>query len=287
MTVCMAWVAERKDGRRYLYFATDSRTRGGMVFDCCPKIFTLPRSDCAICFAGNAGATYPLMIQLANAISAHQPARERSLDIHTLKAHLLRVFSDLLGSIKDVSAPIEASDVQFMFGGYSWLHKRFALWTIYYIAREKRFHARPSESFHPLLSQIAFAGDRAKEARAAVATKLNNCAKGERPEHFEYLPFAVLRDLLRAADTKSTIGGPPQLVRIAEHMNTRVMAVKWPAGTNKSITLLGRPLFEYENVDNWILDPDTFQVSRPRTFGHRSDDDTCRKDKSAVSTGDG
>lgn len=174
-----------------------------------------------------------------------------------------------------------------MFGGYSWLHKRFALWTIYYVPREKRFHARPSESFHPLLSQVAFAGDRAKEARAAVATKLNKCEDHARPEHFEYLPFVVhetcsepLIQGARSVDRRSSF-------RIAEHMNTRVMAVRWPGAKSKSITLLGRPLFEYENVDNWILDPDTFEVSRPRSFGHRSDNDTCRKERRAVSTGDG
>lgn len=271
MTIGIAWVSKRNDGRRYLNFATDSRTRGGMVLDCSPKIFTLPRSDCAICFAGASAATYPLMIQLANAISAHQPARERSLDIHTLKPHVLRVFSDMVGSIEDAAAPIGKSDVQFMFGGYSWLQKDFALWTIYYRPQFKDFHARPCESFHPLLNRIAFVGDRAKEARSSLLKRLNDCADDVESSHIEYLPFTVLRDMLRKADLSSSIGGPPQLIRIAEHMNTRVIAVRWPGGQSEAVTLMGRRLFEYENIDSWVLDPDTLSISRSRSFGYRSD----------------
>ena len=52
-------------------------------------------------------------------------------------------------------------------------------------------------------------------------------------------------------------------------MNTRVMAIRWPGGGNPIVTLMGRKLFGYENVDNWILDPDTFEIFRPRSFGRR------------------
>lgn len=273
MTIAMAWVAQRSDGRRYLYFASDSRTRGGNVIDCCPKVLTLPRSDCAICFAGNTAATYPLMMQLANAIDAHQPARDRSLDIHTLRPHLLRVFSDIMGGITDSSDPITASDVQFLFGGYSWLSKSLELWTIYYSGKEKKFAARHAVSFHPLLRQIAFVGDRAKDARAEVVSRLNKIDAKNIPKRFDLLPLTVLRDMLRQSSSSDSIGGPPQLVRIAEHMNTRVFAIKWPNAESKAVTLMGRRIFDYENTDNWVLDPDTLNVTRPRSFGHREDDE--------------
>jgi hypothetical protein len=80
MTIGLAWVSEYHDGREHLYIASDSRLSGGQYLDACPKILTLPRSDCAICFAGDTAAAYPFMLQLANAIAAHRPARERSLD---------------------------------------------------------------------------------------------------------------------------------------------------------------------------------------------------------------
>jgi len=59
MTIGMAWIGTRTDGRQHLYIASDSRvTGGGQRFDACPKILTLQPSDCALCFAGYTGATY-------------------------------------------------------------------------------------------------------------------------------------------------------------------------------------------------------------------------------------
>lgn len=104
MTVVAAWVGRRKDGREHLYIASDSRVSGGQRLDVCPKIMMLPRSDCALCFAGDTATTYPLMLQLGYAIAAHEPARERNLDIARVKAHLLRVFTDVVNRIADAVA---------------------------------------------------------------------------------------------------------------------------------------------------------------------------------------
>lgn len=268
MTLAMAWVGTRKDGLTHLYIASDSRTRGGMVFDYCPKILTLPRSDCAICFAGDTAATYPLMLQLANAISLHLPAKERSLDIRTLKPHLLRVFTDIINSVKDSVTPIKPSDVQFLFFGYSWISKTFEIWTIYYSDKDRKFSARPANNLHPMMPKVAFIGDVAKKARAKLIERLNSY-KDKIPQHFEFEPFKVLRDMLRDAKQESSIGGAPQLVRIAEHMNTKVIGVKWGNANNKFTTVMGRQIFEYENTDNLTIDPDTFKYTRPRSFGYR------------------
>lgn len=270
MTLAMAWVGKRKDGQHHLYIASDSRTRGGMTFDFCPKILTLPRSDCAICFAGNTAATYPLMLQLGNAISVHLPAKERSLDIRTLKPHLLRVFTDIINSIKDSPVPIEPSDVQFIFCGYSWLSKTFEIWTIYYSEKEKKFAARPAKNVHKMMEKIAFIGDVAKSARKELIKRLNSY-NGREPLHFEFEPLKVLRDMLRQASDTSTIGGAPQLVRIAEHMNTKVIGVRWGTGSEKFTTIMGRRVFKYENTDNLTVDPDTFKYIRPRSFGAREE----------------
>src|ERR1039458_7027574 len=56
MTVALAWVAQRNDGVQHLYLASDSRLTGART-DAAPKILTLPRSDCALCFAGDTHAT--------------------------------------------------------------------------------------------------------------------------------------------------------------------------------------------------------------------------------------
>jgi len=103
---------------------------------------TLPRSDCALCFAGDTADTYPLMVQMAYAIAAHEPSRERSMDIARVKAHLLRLFTDLVRSLKTPAVPFKSDDAQFLFAGYSWLKKDFRIWTIQYLEREKRFISR-------------------------------------------------------------------------------------------------------------------------------------------------
>ncbi len=268
MTIAMAWVGKRKDGMNHLYMASDSRTRGGMVLDFCPKILTLPRSDCAICFAGDTAATYPLMLQLANAISAHLPAKERSLDIRTLKPHLLRVFTDIIANVKDAAEPITPSDVQFLFCGYSWISKSFEIWTIYFSEKDKTFAARPAKNMHKLMGQVAFIGDVAKEARSKFIQRLNGY-NGGAISHLEFEPFKVLRDMLHEAEPHSTIGGAPQLVRIAEHMNTKILGVKWKNGGELYTTVMGRRIFSYENIDNVTIDPDTFEHLRPRSYGYR------------------
>lgn len=255
-------------GRTHVYIASDSRTRGAMVMDFCPKILPLPRSDCAICFAGDTAATYPLMLQLSNAIASHLPAVERSLDIRTLKPHLLRVFTDIVRSIKDAAEPIKPCDVQFIFCGYSWLAKSFEIWTIYYLKKEKKFAARPAKNFHPMLNQVAFIGNIAKEARTKLIKKLNSY-NGARPSNFEFEPFKVLRDMLRESDINAQIGGAPQLIKIGEYMNTKSFAVKWRDSNGPYTTLMGRKVFDYENIDNVTLDPDTFKIYRPRSYGHR------------------
>ncbi len=58
MTLSLAWI--RSVGTvEELVFASDSRLRGGQVWDCCPKIMTLPRTDCLISFAGDTSYAYP------------------------------------------------------------------------------------------------------------------------------------------------------------------------------------------------------------------------------------
>lgn len=263
MTIGIAWVGQyQRDDREHLYLAADSRTRGAYVFDACPKILTLPRSDCAICFAGVTSETYPLMVQLAYAIAAHEPARDRSMDISRVKDHLLRVFTDLIRTMKDAAAPFERDDAQFIFAGYSWMRQEFRIWTIYYSEKDKEFLAREAKSFHPRLPKVTFIGDWATPFRSRIAKYL---AQSKETKRLYLEPLMHLSELLAAAKPTDSIGGPPQLIRITQHMNTRPLCVQWEGQD----TLLGRPLFEYENTDYWIVDPFTGRFYMPRKFGHR------------------
>ena len=229
-----------------------------------PKILTLPRSDAALCFAGDTSASYPLALQIANAIAAHQPARERNLDVAELKAHLLRVMTDIMASVRDAAEGFSAKDAQVILAGYSWRAKGFRMWSIYYEDHSKQFRAAEPRNFHPRLHKALFIGDQAKRVRARVVRSLNAPAT---TRAVDLEPLAVLAETLREAGPADTIGGAPQLVRIGPHMNTRALCVRW--GADKHPTLYGRRLFDYENCDLWIIDPDTGVVSAPRDFGRR------------------
>jgi hypothetical protein len=261
MTLALAWVATRSDGREDLYFASDSRTRGALVLDSSPKILMLPRSDCAICFAGDTFATYPLMLHLSVAIAAHPPARDRNLDIGELKSHLLRVFGDILQRVEDAVNPLKPDEVQFLFGGYSWRSKCFRVWTIYYHATSKKFQARESITFHERLTKIAFIGDWAVPFRSKLVKALNEARQGRK---VEFEPLLLLSGILRNAKIEDTIGGAPQVVRIGAHMNIRPLCVFW--GPDKTPHLFGRPLFDYEHCDFWSMDPDSGAIHPPRHF---------------------
>lgn len=232
MTLAIAWVGKRSDGREDLYFASDSRTRGGMVFDATPKILTPSRGDCAICFAGDTAATFPLMLHVSEAISGHGPAKDRNLDLKELKGHLLKVCTDIVASSVTPTEPIKPSDVQFIFGGYSWREKDFCIWTFYYEVTSGRFRARPSSGFHKRLKKAAFIGDWASRYCGDLVRELNQHAIGP-PINRE--PLQILARTIKGAEVHDTIGGAPQVVRVGPHMNTRPFCVKWGEGQ--------RPLF--------------------------------------------
>lgn len=101
MTLAIAWVRSVGDTKELL-MAADSRLRMGRAWDCGPRILTLPRSDSAICFAGDTHDAYPLMIQMANAIASYPPSRSRSMDLCDMKGHTVRVFNHMREQIHDL-----------------------------------------------------------------------------------------------------------------------------------------------------------------------------------------
>jgi len=206
------------------------------------------------------------MLHLANAIEAHQPARDRSVDIGVVKNHLLRVFNDLLvESMRWVCEPAR-SDLQFIFAGMSWRSKCFRIWTVEYNPSKKAFDARETSAGHAPIEKAAFVGDWSGRARAKLQEARNHMSIST--VGAEFAPFSIVRDLLLGAGPNDSIGGVPQLIRIAEHMNTRVFVIRW-TGTSADTFLMGRKLFTYENTDNWILDAQSLAIEKPRSYGHR------------------
>lgn len=100
MTIAVAWVRTIRDCEE-LVFVSDSRLAGdGRTFDGCPKIITLPRSDCAISFGGYTGDAFPMLLQLSLAIESHGPAKRGALDLKALRTHMVKLFDSMAEQIQ-------------------------------------------------------------------------------------------------------------------------------------------------------------------------------------------
>lgn len=297
MTVSMAWV-RRVGPSEQLWFVSDSRLSGARSWDYCSKILPLSRLDSAISFAGDSNGAYPLLLQCATAVDHYAPARERATDIPELKTHILRVFNSMAEAIKPEvtyqNDPTYLKDprTSFIFGGYSWQQKRFVIWEIFYNRTEETFQVRPARCVvysakarvykaeanlfvlrgmktlcRETRALIASGGDRDKRREAEqrlleLLTRKREEVRTAEPFYFDMEPFEVVRDMLRESKNKryETIGGAPQLVRVDQHVNARAVGVYWPNRASGHVTLLGRPALGYENLDVWILDPDTLHL---------------------------
>ena len=85
-------------------------------------------------------------------------------------------------------------------------------------------------------------------------------------------PLEVLRDMLRDP-TFDLIGGAPQVLKIYKHCSSRPYAVFWPNKEDGTVSLLGRPLLEYEQSPYLVLDTDDMKTSKhtPKALPPRED----------------
>lgn len=262
MTLGIAWICVVGSVRE-LVVASDSRLSGGQWWDGNQKILLLPRTDCVLSFSGATYDAYPLMLQAQTAISMHEPAMNRSMDIAELKGHLLRVFNHSRTFISNLprgqNAP-DAPEALFMLSGFSWKTQRFHIWKLHFDASIDRFTFRPSRPWAGQQSgahkMVAYIGD-----EGAVVTAKKNLTGLLRARDklatssLNMEPFEVLRDIIREGRHPS-VGGPVQICKIYEHSNVAPVGVYWPDKETGTVSLLGRPLMDYERFPWGVVDPD-------------------------------
>jgi hypothetical protein len=270
MTLAVAWI-RRINNCHELVVASDSRLSGGRNFDSCAKIIPLPRSDSFVCCAGDTDITYPLALQIFTGISSYRRSNDRSLDICVLRAHLLKILNAAVATISSQYAELRRPNrlTQLLFGGYSWVERAFRIWRFSYSRSEQKFIYTPAPAWCRGRAPVIFAGDWQWKARARLITLLRS-RHGATPQsdvdfYFDWEPFEILRDILReeSGDDHSSIGGPPQLVKVYQHMNCKHIGVFWPNKAGGDVTIAGRTILDYERPDCWILDPDTLITSHP------------------------
>ena len=269
MTLGISWVRVA-GGVRELIVASDSRLSGGQFWDANPKIMLLPRSDAVISFAGHTGDAYPLMLQAYNSILMYPPAQNRAMDLEHLKGHLNRVFDHsrkFISNLPHGQVVPDEPEANFALSGYSWKSKKFHVWTLHFDRSIGRFTFKPAstwaaqdEDAYKLICYIGDA-DPVAEAKERLVSLLR--ARGKlRSGSLDMEPFEVLRDIIREGKFGS-VGGPIQLVKIYEHANAVPVGVYWPDRASGSISVLGRPLMEYETTRWGGIDPDQPDRARP------------------------
>jgi len=263
MTLGMAWVRETGSIRE-LVIISDSRLSGGQSWDGNPKILMLPRSDAVISFAGSTNFAYPLMLQAYNAVNMYPRSKSRALDITELKGHFIRIFNGTLKSINNFPVGqliADNPDAFFLLCGYSWKFKTYKIWTLHYDDSIKEFTFRPTSDWGgqdgDAKKMIAFVGDKdavtkAKEKLVLLLKETGKISTGS----LDMEPFEILRDTIRSTEFTS-VGGPPQIVKIYEHANAVPVGVYWPTKESNQVCVLGRPLLGYEKFRDGIIDPDS------------------------------
>jgi hypothetical protein len=302
MTIAIAWT-RRVLNYEQLLFVSDSRISGGATFDACPKVLTLPRTDCAVAFAGYEGHAFPMMLQLGLAIDAFPKAKRGAHEISRVCKHALRVF-DTMATQMDTTIESERErltrpDANFLFGGYSWRNKAFQLWSIGYSASEKKFRAHPAPQLCYLpeqkivticnrpraeshsLGRIALAGDQKGVALERLKQLLlPRLSRRSKKFDLNMEPFEVVRDMLRDPSRSETIGGAPQVVKVFQYLRSASFGVYWPNKEHGVPHLHGRPVLPYEALDKQAIDPDTLEESTIRSLEAAEESDMTSEEES-------
>jgi len=262
MTISLAWTRKVATVEE-LIFVSDSRLSFGCRWDCCPKVRAFPRSDLVISFAGDTMYAYPIILQALSAVEQHPRLLSRAMDIIDLKGHLLRILNSMTSLVHDLPQGDDGvPDASFLLGGWSWRKSQFKVWLLHFDAHIKRFTFRPIHSWKGKNKDkfLAITGDYADEYKSRLIGLLKDRGKLE-SEGFDMEPFEVLRDMLRE-NVFDTIGGAPQIIKIYKHANCRPHGVFWPNREASTVSLLGRPLLDYEKSEYLVLDPDSLETTK-------------------------
>jgi hypothetical protein len=247
----MAWVRVAGAAEE-LVVASDSRLRGGFAWDAAPKLLPLPRNDSVLGFAGSTDYAYPLMLQAANTVMSRGKSLNRGQPLEELKGHLLRVMNGMLDQFKEPPvAGHQTPDALFLLAGFSWKSQAFRIWTLHYDRSIPGFTFRPAKSWRgghdrKTLAVVGDSVDAAKNKLVALLRDRKKLSAGS----FDLEPLEVLSAMIRDKRYVS-IGGYPQVVKVYKSLSTVPFCVRWTDAGSERLTLLGRPLLNYEFPDRF------------------------------------
>ena len=281
MTLSIAWVRKTAPTPE-LIFASDSRLTGGGNVDHCQKVFSLPREDCCISFAGSTMIAYPFILQLQNTIVEYKKLLDRALDVDDLRGKVVALLNKFIRAHEEATVDFQADllATSFLFGGWSWRKSRFYIWRLFYSPAVKRYVASaPTESHQFGQDQsdpveLAHIGDYGPEFRRRLRyllkDKIEKAQSAGSAVTLDYEPLATLADMLvdpdytdRNRELKGLIGGGPQLMKVYPYLRTLTYAGEWDHKGKFVYVLKGRVIADYEVFTVPGIDPFTGQVRKP------------------------
>jgi len=259
MTLCIAWIRqETKTNTKELVFATDSMlTGGGETWKHGVKLFELPRKDCLLCFAGETGKAYPLILNLQTAIQFNQKIMNQHTDLRQVLEYLCSTFTEVINSLVYELGDLEAYNpytaAKFIFGGWNWQTQLLEFWEIYYGMEEKKFlyngyDSTTARAYHMI-------GDHLEEAEELLMEELTNNGKKIQGS-FDMEPFMVLSRMARDVEQYRPIDGALQVAKVYQSGSTEFFGVMWQSVKGKH-TFLGRELNPYVKPQIRFVDPDS------------------------------
>lgn len=273
MTIGVAWI-RRDDAGETLWIASDSRLSGDeYIWDTCPKLIALPRRDAVAGFSGSTAQAYPLLLQMANAISSYFPARDGTMDFLELINHLQRLANAMMESLipdPHIIGGVTAAERVFatyndavVIGGYSRMRNCMVLRVLRYQGdtSQWRFERVRQNRFSGRRGVIHVYGDsKSRNRYLFILTKaIARQNQSQTVRTFNLEPLEVLAEMLRMPTCTSsrlpmdrrpiTIGGPPQILNAMPGAQATAVATEWVTAGERSIYLQGRPTFAYERLN--------------------------------------
>lgn len=260
MTLCIGWV--RKVGNtNEICIAADSCLSGGQRFLAAPKIFPLPRKDCAIACAGYTGYSFPIVEHILRAIELNQKLRDRASDLTDVVHVIEDIANKCLHEEKEPEVAMQGDGPGFsmMIGGYSWRKKSYILKTMSFDWKLMKM-----KSTTPItIRKIPFAviGDNVGEVRHRLHQYLES--HGVDASNINLEPLDILLQCINDNSPEfSSIAGNPQMVKIYPYPNVLPIGFLLRKkdknkGTDVSyISYFGRPLLSFETFPYPIYDLD-------------------------------
>lgn len=277
MTVGVSWIRETGRGQE-LWFASDSRLSGdGNVWDDCPKLFVPPRRDLAVAFSGDTAQAYPLLLQIANAITSYRSAADGTLELTYLIEHLERVANHLLGRIETdplvrgagSPAPFARRTDAIVIGGYSRHMNGLILRALQFDPQTQSWKFVKARDRVKVGRRKVYRifGDRTAAARYSylLLERLRSESKLGTSRAFDLEPLEVLWEFLKfpvsidrplPADRRpQSTGGALQVVQARPGGIAMPFAVRW-GSPNEPVYVLGRQVLPQERLDIPLVERD-------------------------------